>query len=341
MAMNFENTRYEKPVTVCTLSLLLLTATVGGGLRAAEATGYIRTEQIDGVWWFINADGEKFVSMGVNHIEPHLWLAPYNKANTLERYGADLVDAKGRFNTRGSAAKRWIKQQVEHCRDLNFNTFAKHTHPAVDPKLYQDQIYYIVSLETAPLAGWRERNGEGPRPDVFSTDFRRFVEGRVREICRTHKDSRNLLGYIYTDIPSWQMGRADQRAKDESVLIYPWINALLVLGESSPGKVKWIEHLKDRYTEAESAARVWGLPISPTYGISWERMARLSDWSGYTDAQKAREDQMSFMYLIADQWYRLHKEIIRQHDPNHLLLGDKNILQWHYEWVNTTQITCY
>ena len=302
-------------------------------LAPAEATGFVRTEKIDGIWWFIDPDGERFVSLGVNHIEPHLWLAPYNREQTLERYGGDFVNESGRFNTSGTAAKRWIDRQVEHCRDLGFNTFAKHTHPAIDSSLYRDHIYYIVSLETAPLAGWRERHGEGPRPDIFSLDFEHFLEGRVKELCLPHRDSRNLLGYIYTDIPNWRMGRADQKAKDEFVLIYPWINALLSLGESSPGKMRWIEHLKDRYPNAEAAAKIWGLPVSPSYGISWERMARLNDWGGYTDEATAKSDQVSFMYQIADQWYRLHKETIRQHDPNHLLFGDKNILQWHYEWV--------
>ncbi len=312
---------------------LLVSVFMGTQVQAAKATGFIRVEQIDGIWWFIDADGEKFVSMGVNHIEPHLWLAPYNREETLERYGADLVDAKGRFNTKGRAARQWIDQQVRHCRDLNFNTFAKHIHPSIDPKLYRDQIKYIVSLETAPLAGWQERKGQGPRPDVFSLDFRNFLEGRVREVCQQHRESRNLLGYLYTDVPSWVMGRADQKAKNEFVLVYPWINAILALGESSPGKVKWVEHLKQRYPNAEAAAQVWGLPISPSYGLPWEHMARLSDWSQITDQKKAIADQVSFMYLIADKWYGLHRELIRKYDPNHLLFGDKNILQWHYEWV--------
>ena len=118
----------------------------------------------------------------MNHIEPHLWLAPYNKKETLARYGEDLITEAGRFNTLSDAAQKWIDRQVEHCQQLGFNTFAQHTHPSISPKLYQEQIYYIVSLETAPLAGWRERNGEGPRPDVFSQDFAQFVENR-RAIC--------------------------------------------------------------------------------------------------------------------------------------------------------------
>ncbi|NJN06171.1 MAG: hypothetical protein HC814_07130, partial [Rhodobacteraceae bacterium] len=216
---------------------------------------------------------------GVNHIEPHLWLAPYNKAGSWSDTARTWSRRKGTSTRTVRPRRKWIDRQVKTCRDLGFNTFAKHTHDAIDPKLYQNQIYYVISLETAPLAGWRERNGEGPRPDVFSADFRMFVEGRVREICRQHKDSRNLLGYLYTDVPNWVLGRGEQRGLTNSAMIYPWLNAILALGDSSPGKRKWLEHLAQRHPSAEAAAKAWGLPISPTYGISWDRMARLTTGS--------------------------------------------------------------
>lgn len=301
--------------------------TIGAASRAtAAATGYVRVEQIDGIWWFIGPDGEKFISMGVNHIEPHLWLAPYNKAATLKRYGADMVGSDGHFNTNGTAARKWIDRQVEICRDLHFNTFAKHTHPTIDPKLYQDSIYYIASLETAPLAGWRERNGEGPRPDIFSPEFERFVEDRVREVCSQHKDSRNLLGYLYTDIPSWLLGRGEEQT-------YPWVNAIVGLGEHSAGKLKWIEHLRGRYDSAEACAKVWGLPISSTYGLRWEQMGRLTQWFDPVDAVKARQDMFAFLPVLADRWYGLHRELVLKHDPNHLILGDKNLIQNYYPFL--------
>ena len=296
------------------------------------ATGFIRAEQIDGIWWFINADGEKFVSLGVNHIEPHLWLAPYNREATLARYGEDIVK-DGRFNSAGEAAKKWIDRQVETTRSLHFNTFGPHTHGSIDPALYRDQVYYVARLDTAPLAGWRERNGEGPRPDVFSEDFRNFVETRVADVCRQHRESRNLLGYLYTDVPSWVMGKADQKASGTDTMIYPWVNAILPLGESSPGKQRWLDLLKERYPSAEAAAETWGIRISPTYGISWKTMARRVDWSTPTDAEKADADMVAFLHLIADQWYRIHREIILQHDPNHLLLGDKNMINLRHPWV--------
>ncbi len=309
---------------------------LGLGLRQGQAveenelaaTGFVRVEQIEGVWWFISPEGEKFISMGVNHIEPHLWLAPYNKETTLMRYGADMVDEDGFFNPHGRAVKKWIDQQVKTSRDLRFNTFGRHTHPSIDTKLYEDQMYYVVSTQTGPLAGWRERNGEGPRPDVFSDAFHEFLEGRIKELCDAHRDSRNLLGYLYTDVPSWEKGNPDHPA-----MKYPWINAILTLGETSAGKWAWVEHLQSRYGSPVEAAKVWGLPISPTYGISWYKMARLNTWFDPADAEKADADMNSFMYKIADQWYRLHYELIRKYDPNHLILGDKNWYAWHYDYV--------
>jgi len=167
-----------------------------------QATGYVQVKQISGIWWFIDPDGNPFISMGVNHIEPHLWLAPYNKETTLKKYGADMVDANGYFNTNGDAAKKWMNHQLMVCNDLHFNTLGRHTNSAIDPKLYKEQIYFVASLQTGPLAGWREKNGEGPRPDVFSVDFYNFLDQRISAVCSEYKFNRNLLGYMYTDVPS-------------------------------------------------------------------------------------------------------------------------------------------
>ena len=156
------------------------------GKGSAHATGYVHVQQIDGVWWFIGPDGDKFVSLGVNHIEPHLWLAPYNKAATLDRYGRDMVTAEGRFDTTSIAAKKWIDRQVEICGDLHFNTFGKHTHPSIDHALYRDQIYYVAAFETSPAARWHLQNGEGPLPDVFSEHFATFLTTRVEEVVSEH-----------------------------------------------------------------------------------------------------------------------------------------------------------
>lgn len=313
--------------------LIFFTFALQRGAWSEDSSGFVHLQKINDTWWFISPEGEPFVSIGVNHVEPHLWLAPYNREATLNRYGKDLVNEAGHFDTNSAAARKWIDRQIEITGDLHFNAFGVHTHDSIDPALYREQVYHLARLNTAPLAGRRERNGEGPRPDVFSEDFRRFLEQRVKAVTAEHKDSAKLLGYIYTDIPRWVLGRNDQKAFGETVMIYPWVNAILALGQESPGKQRWLELLREHYDSPAAAAETWGLPVSPTYGITWDRMARLIDWTKPTDPEKADADMIAFLHLIADRWYSLHREVILQHDPNHLIFGDKQMINLRHPWV--------
>ena len=43
----------------------------GGYLNSqVEATGFFRTEQIDGKWWFVDPEGHLFLSLGVDCVSP-------------------------------------------------------------------------------------------------------------------------------------------------------------------------------------------------------------------------------------------------------------------------------
>ena len=79
-------------------------------------------EQDDGVWWFIVPDGERLVLLGVNHIEPYLWLGSYNERETLERQGEDFTTMHDTFNPYGDDAEDWIETIVGDVSELGFRT---------------------------------------------------------------------------------------------------------------------------------------------------------------------------------------------------------------------------
>jgi hypothetical protein len=239
------------------------------------ARGYVYVKQIDDVWWFIGPDGQKFWSTGVNHIEPHLYLASYNKNETMAKYGKDLLDDNGKFNTASGAAQRLIDGQIKISKDLHFNTFAKHTHPSIDNSLYREKAYYIASFETAPVADWQILSDQGPLPDVFSTDFQNHLENRVKEVVLKHKNSPNLLGYVYCDVPLWIYPTHVQEILNEYEMINPWAEAMTKLGVGSPGKRQWLEHLKARYSNAEEVAKVWGIDYIKMYGLAWDELFKI------------------------------------------------------------------
>ena len=97
-------------------------------------------------------------------------------------------------------------------------------------------------------------------------------------------------------------------------MIYPWVNSIVPLGEHAPGKCAWIEHLKSRYGKADEAARTWGIPVSPAYGISCNYLARLETWFRPVNPERAKADLVPFMGLTAERWYQLHHDAIRRED---------------------------
>ena len=42
---------------------------------------------------------------------------------------------------------------------------------------------------------------------------------------------------------------------------------------------------------------------------------------------------VGFLSIVVEQWYGLHHDLVRKYDPNHLILGDKNMVMWYYDWM--------
>ncbi|MFA0742841.1 MAG: hypothetical protein DFNUSKGM_002973, partial [Candidatus Fervidibacter sacchari] len=77
-----------------------------------KATGFFRTEQVNGVWWFVDPDGHLFISKGVNHVSfggdhcPALGYSPYNR-NVQAKYGSE---------------EKWAEATANRLKEWGFNT---------------------------------------------------------------------------------------------------------------------------------------------------------------------------------------------------------------------------
>jgi hypothetical protein len=311
------------------------------------AENVVTVEQIDGAWWFVGPDGGQFVTLGVNHIEPHLWLGSYNHEETIERYGEDFVTMYDTFNPYGEAAEEWMENVVNTAKELEFNSFGKHVLDGIPHQYYADDIYYVAPLDTAPIPSWKQVQDNafkkfGPFPDPFSDEFERDLAHQVEQICRKHRSSENLLGYFYADLPWWQLRRDEQRQYGEYTFIYPWATAIIQMDADAAGKQEWIDVLRERYEDTAEVATVYGLEVD-----SWDEFRGTTDWFAPTDNEAVREDLLELMKGVADRWYGLHHEHIRQFDEKHLLLGDKQnfipewLLPFLEEYVDITLIQKY
>ena len=182
-------------------------------------------------WWFRGAAGERFVSLGINHVQSDCWLAPYNRAYMLDRYGADLEGPDGRFNGDGEGLRRLLAQVKEELRGLGFNTFGMHTYD-VPPELYGDEFYYCAAIDFFPL-GSRYKFKQQRFPDIFAGEFRQKLEAHIAACCALHRDRKQFLGYAYSDIPRWYFYEGQSRDREP---VHPWVRDLLSLPDGAPGR---------------------------------------------------------------------------------------------------------
>ncbi|MEM6916960.1 MAG: hypothetical protein AAF491_10375 [Verrucomicrobiota bacterium] len=135
--------------------------------------GFVHAERQDGIWFLLNADGERFIPLGMNHVGPMHRFAPYNRDFWVERFGPETLGQGGQPNWEGPGMKRWMEQIAQDHFDHGFNTLAFH-HPATLGTEYFNELglYYFgkmkmshVNPKRAPRMG---RNGTaiGPTSEI-------------------------------------------------------------------------------------------------------------------------------------------------------------------------------
>lgn len=267
-----------------------------GGWTAmkAKATGFFRTEQIDGVWWFVDPDGHLFVSKGVNHVSfhgdhcPALGYSPYHR-NVLAKYGSE---------------EKWAEATVQRLKAWGFNTIGAWS----SASLFRLMPYtLILNMGARAGADWLR----GTFPDVFDPKFHQILDNIAAKECAPRKSDRLLVGY-FTDNelrwgPDW---RSTRHLLDDYLLLLP---------PDAPGKKALIDFFRKRYSVIEAFNTAWGLNLG-----SWDELGKLKELppapSGEVEKRRLT-DRLDFLRIIACEYFRACRDAIRRHDPNHLILG--------------------
>ncbi len=261
---------------------------------------FIALQQDGETWWLTDAAGQRFVSLGINHIEPVLLAAEKHRAGWARRYGADLFGPDGHPDPRSAAARKWLADSIRRVRGWGFNTLGVHN------PIPQQQMPYVAQFRPYVIDGWQGIARE--YPDVFAPGTRARVTERARAFCAAHKDDPYVLGVSFNDMPIW---RTPPRSRH-----HEWVETILALPASAPGKGRWIQHLQESGLKAAEAARLFNVP-----GETWGQLAAATRWSAAGD--RAAKLGHTFLQQIARTWYPLMATAVRACDPHHLILGDK------------------
>ncbi|MET0255416.1 MAG: beta-agarase, partial [Luteibacter sp.] len=310
-------------------------------MPALKASGFFRAQKQGERWWLVTPEGHAFFSLGVNAVN-------LTDARTYvqgrEFMFTDAPAANGSFggvaDSRSDAgsqrdngmnhgrwwdiysnniartlgddfAAAWRKRSVDRLRSWRFNTLGNWSDPAFagDHRIAYTVPILIKGDFNTVSTGY---DYWGRMPDPFDPRFLQAARKAVANATKGVKDDPWLLGYFADNELAWA-GQGPQGR---------WALAVgsLAQGPESPAKQAFLAYLKKTHGDVASFAKAWGVEAS-----SWDQVAakgfKAPDPSEAHPAIAA--DNIAFLKLFADQYFRSVAQTLKKADPNHLFLGGR------------------
>ncbi len=234
-------------------------------------------------WWFITPEGEPFFSIGMNHIDSTALRYAENVHIWHERYGNDQ--------------KRWLEERVAvDLKDWGFNTIGwsqevvtrgeiihRHSRRLTYEEYQWLDMPYARLLPFAEVHQWE---CETRYPDVFSSDFEEWCDYVARDDCTRMADDPKLIGYFYTDCPTWVHPSQDPEFKG------PWFDPDRL--ETEAGRKELFDMATQYYKVTHDAIRRY----DPNHLILGDRYeAKRPVPEQVLNAAKPYIDVLSFQYF--------------------------------------------
>ncbi len=303
-----------------------------------EATGHFRVVQREGTWWLVDPEGRLFWSHGINCVRVTNGVTPITDR---EFYFADLppddsplaefygwgswaprgyYHGRGRyrtFNFTGSNLQRkygesWFpvfsERVHQRLRSWGLNTIANWS----DPVIYGlEQTPYVVTVSSGGPRLEGSTGYWGQFPDPFDPEFRRITQRNMA----ARQDAANspwCLGVFIDNELAW--------GQELSLAL-----ATLASPADQAAKQAFLEDLREKYQTVDQLNRAWG-----TRHDSWEALAEHREAPPIQE--QARPDLEAFATRLADQYFQVCREAVRQTAPHTLYLGCR------FAWVNDRAI---
>eukprot|EP01052_Picozoa_sp_SAG31_P029409 SAG31_NODE_2921_length_4909_cov_2.815385_2_plen_463_part_00 len=167
---------------------------------------------------------------------------------------------------------------------------------------------------TMPLHGADHRGGPSSWtpdlvfPDVWNSTVRRQTAANILSACEDVRPHRqNLIGYIWTDTPAFDIKYAQQERGHD------WVSSLRCLPAGAPGRQQYNDFLRQRFANnLPAVCSAYGAPRSKC-NSSWHSLDLCNVQN--TDSERMMADDYAFLPSIVREYYSLCNTTIKQCDP--------------------------
>ena len=191
-------------------------------LPTRQATGFYRTEWIDGKWWFVTPEGHPFYSVGLNFIDPRVeapydglefifaTMPPKEKLTNPEETDFDEFMLERRFGK--DWEKTWTARALQRMPAWGFNTAGCWALSSIKDAKQIPYCQFLTSwgrFDESILDLYKLYVG---LPDVYHPKFAEAADKNAGPRCGPRKVDPWLIGYFVTNSPPFS-GREEITAE--------------------------------------------------------------------------------------------------------------------------------
>ncbi|HOX39675.1 MAG TPA: beta-galactosidase [Candidatus Brocadiia bacterium] len=290
-----------------------------------KATGWFRTEKVDGKWWLVTPEGRLFFSLGVDCVgtwdrtfvekrEPWFEWLPAENSEFKPAFGyekgahsmADIIGGKGRvfgFYNANLIRKYgpdwpalWRENSYARLRAWGFNTLGNWCQGDV---LDNSRMPFVAS--TGVWGDYRRIEGGGgywsKMHDAYDPKFEPAVRKCVENVTKQYGGNPLCIGYFVDNEIAWE-------AVERGTLASP---------ADQPCRVEMVKRLKEKYGTLEKLNAAWGASAK-----DWDELRAPDDMN-----EACREDVDAFVYAFARRYFEVCRDALRVHAPRQLYLGSR------------------
>ncbi len=292
-----------------------------------QATGFFRTQKLDGRWWLVDPDGRLFWSNGIDCVSPYSAVTPITDRRN---YFADLPAAgstlavfydkaswapvgyyagKGTYETYTFSAANLFRKYGQdltgvfsalchrRLRSWGLNTIGNWSDQAI---CLQDRTPYVQQVGHGGRSIEGSEGYWGKFPDPFDPAFRAGLARSMAGQAGKSAGDPYCIGYFTDNELNW--------GDDVSLAV-----AALRSPADQPAKRAFVADLKAKYTAIDALNAAWGASYA-----SWDALLQ---GRAAPPAERAAADLRAFYVKLAETYFGTCREEVKRAAPNNLYLG--------------------